>query len=88
MRPGYASVGTDPVDTGNRKDPLGPVLLIISYIREYNNSSRDGSSTPPTKTGDETNIPAFAIVGGLAVVAFILLLVTRKKKDDDDGDES
>ncbi len=70
-------------DNGEKPDKIE----FVNKLKD-NNSSRDGSSTPPAKTGDETNIPAFAIVGGLAVVAFILLLVTRKKKDDDDGDES
>ena len=51
--------------------------------------SRDSSTTPPVRTGDETNVPAFVVLAAVMVVVFIILLVTRKKNgDDDDDDES
>ena len=69
-------------DTGEKPDR-------VEFENEDKNKI-DGDSdskTPPVKTGDESNIPAYAVLAGVMVVVFIILLVTRKKDDSDDEDD-
>ena len=46
-----------------------------------------GSRKPPVKTGDESNIPALAVLAGVMVVVFVILLITGKKNNDNDDDD-
>ena len=63
----------------------------IEFVNKTKDNSGNreslGPDEPPVKTGDENNIPAYAVIAVIMVVVFIILLITRKKGNDSEDEE-